>query len=120
MLPHAHISAPYTAHLPVTTYHDHDTTLYYLHMRYSYPCPQDTGRTARMLALKAQQAGETALFDCSQEQAFPYLQRDVKKSRNREVGSVAPACTHVACRRLWLADACGLSTHDDCILKYFN
>eukprot|EP00887_Chlorella_sp_A99_P000213 scaffold13.g213.t1 len=49
---------------------------------------KDTGRTARALALKAQQAGETALFDCSEEQAFPFLQRDVRKSRNREVAEL--------------------------------
>jgi hypothetical protein len=29
---------------------------------------KDTGKTARMLALKAQQGGEQALFDCSQEE----------------------------------------------------
>ena len=28
---------------------------------------KDTGKSGRMLALKAQQSGETALFDCSEE-----------------------------------------------------
>ncbi|KAL4422681.1 hypothetical protein ABPG75_008878 [Micractinium tetrahymenae] len=49
---------------------------------------KDTGKTARMLALKAQQNGEHNLFDCSLEDAFPYLQKDVKKSRNKEISEL--------------------------------
>lgn len=49
---------------------------------------KDTGKTARMLALKAQQNGETALFDCSEESGYPHASKDVKKSRNKEVQEV--------------------------------
>ncbi|KAL4525728.1 hypothetical protein Ndes2526B_g09336 [Nannochloris sp. 'desiccata'] len=49
---------------------------------------KDTGKTARMLALKAQQNGDTALFDCSEESGFPHASKDIKKSRNKEVQEV--------------------------------
>ncbi len=49
---------------------------------------KDTGKTARMLALKAQQNGDTALFDCSEEPGFPHASKDIKKSRNKEVQEV--------------------------------
>jgi hypothetical protein len=35
---------------------------------------KDTGKTARTLALKAQQGGEQALFDCSQEEVSGRMQ----------------------------------------------
>jgi activating signal cointegrator complex subunit 3 len=47
---------------------------------------KDTGKTARMLASKAQLAGETALFDCSEEAAHSLAARDAARSRNRELG----------------------------------
>jgi activating signal cointegrator complex subunit 3 len=49
---------------------------------------KDTGKTARMLALKAQQNGDTALFDCSEEPSFPHASKDAKKSRNKELQEV--------------------------------
>jgi activating signal cointegrator complex subunit 3 len=49
---------------------------------------KDTGRTARAMAIKAQQAGEMALFDCTVEEGHALAARDVKKSRNREVGEL--------------------------------
>lgn len=49
---------------------------------------KDTGKTARMLALKAQQNGDTALFDCSEEPQFAFAAKDVKKSRNKELAEV--------------------------------
>jgi len=49
---------------------------------------KDTGKTARMLALKAQQNGDAALFDCSEEFGFPHASKDIKKSRNKEVQEV--------------------------------
>ncbi|GAB4820015.1 hypothetical protein N2152v2_007061 [Parachlorella kessleri] len=49
---------------------------------------KDTGKSGRMLALKAQQSGETALFDCSEETAYPYAAKDMKKSRNRELAEL--------------------------------
>jgi len=49
---------------------------------------KDTGKTARMLALKAQQNGDTALFDCSEESGFPHASKEIKKSRNKEVQEV--------------------------------
>ena len=111
--------------------------------RYSAALPRgcsrkDTGKTARTLALKAQQNGEQALFDCTREevggraaavhggdaaaalrcgaqstqpcalhvrlpasshvacaccllQTYPYLQKDMKKSRNKEIGELFDA-----------------------------
>lgn len=44
---------------------------------------KDTGKTARTLAAKAQAAGDSLLFDCSEEDKYPYMQKDIKKSRNR-------------------------------------
>ena len=44
---------------------------------------KDAGKTGRTLVQKAQQAGETGLFDCSGEDQYAFLARDVKKSRNR-------------------------------------
>ncbi|PRW32956.1 activating signal cointegrator 1 complex subunit 3 isoform B [Chlorella sorokiniana] len=52
---------------------------------------KDTGKTARTLMLKAQQSGETNLFDCTLEEGFPYLQKEMKKSRNREIGELFEA-----------------------------
>ena len=44
---------------------------------------KDAGKTGRTLQMKAQQAGDTGLFDCSGEDQYPFLARDVKKSRNK-------------------------------------
>lgn len=44
---------------------------------------KDTGKTARTLVLKAQNAGEQALFDCSENPIYDLLMREVKKSRNK-------------------------------------
>ena len=44
---------------------------------------KDAGKTGRALVQKAQQAGETGLFDCTGEDQYAFLARDVKKSRNR-------------------------------------
>ena len=44
---------------------------------------KDTGKTARTLVLKAQNAGEQALFDCSDNPIYDLLMREVKKSRNK-------------------------------------
>ena len=44
---------------------------------------KDAGKTGRTLVMKAQQAGQSHLFDCSQEEQYPYVQRDVRKSRNK-------------------------------------
>jgi activating signal cointegrator complex subunit 3 len=49
---------------------------------------KETGKTARMLALKAQQNGETALFDCSEDPGYPLASKDAKKSRSREVAEL--------------------------------
>lgn len=46
---------------------------------------KDTGKTARMLALKAQQNGETAIFDCTEGENYHLASKDIKKSRNKEV-----------------------------------
>ncbi|KAK9850259.1 hypothetical protein WJX84_005584 [Apatococcus fuscideae] len=51
---------------------------------------KDTGKTARALAVKAQNAGDMALFDCSEHPQYGFLQKDVKKSRNREVQDLFP------------------------------
>jgi len=44
---------------------------------------KDTGKTGRTLVLKYQNAGESALFDCSENPVHALLMRDVKKSRNK-------------------------------------
>lgn len=44
---------------------------------------KDTGKTARALAVKAQNMGEAAQFDCSEEESYGLTQRDVKRSRNK-------------------------------------
>lgn len=47
---------------------------------------KDTGKTARMLALKAQQNSELALFDASADNPqFGLAAREARKSRNREI-----------------------------------
>ncbi|KAK9868384.1 hypothetical protein WJX84_004044 [Apatococcus fuscideae] len=51
---------------------------------------KDTGKTARALAVKAQNTGDMALFDCSEHPQYGFLQKDVKKSRNREVQDMFP------------------------------
>lgn len=49
---------------------------------------KDTGKTGRMLALKAQQHDERALFDCSEEPTFGFAAKDARKSRNRELSEL--------------------------------
>ena len=44
---------------------------------------KDTGKTGRTLVLKYQNAGDGALFDCSDNPVHALLMRDVKKSRNK-------------------------------------
>jgi activating signal cointegrator complex subunit 3 len=44
---------------------------------------KDTGKTARTLVAKAQNAGDSALFDCSEDPQYAFMQKDIKKSRNR-------------------------------------
>jgi activating signal cointegrator complex subunit 3 len=46
---------------------------------------KDTGKTGRMLAMKAQQNGETASFDCSNLEKYDLASKDAKKSRNKEM-----------------------------------
>ena len=44
---------------------------------------KDTGKTARALVTKAQNAGEVDLFDCSQAEQYAFMAKDVQRSRNR-------------------------------------
>lgn len=44
---------------------------------------KDTGKTARTLVTKAQNGGDGAVFDCSDQDAYPYMAKDVKRSRNK-------------------------------------
>ena len=44
---------------------------------------KDTGKSARMLVTKAQNSGDGAIFDCSDLDAYAYMARDVKRSRNK-------------------------------------
>lgn len=46
---------------------------------------KDTGKTARMLAMKAQQNGETSHFDCSNVERYDLASKDAKKSKNKEM-----------------------------------
>ena len=46
---------------------------------------KDTGKSARMLAMKAQQGGDTAAFDCSAVDRYDLVAKDAKKSRNKEM-----------------------------------
>ena len=50
---------------------------------------KDTGKTGRTLVLKYQNAGDGAVFDCSENPVHSLLMRDVKKSRNKCVESPA-------------------------------
>lgn len=52
---------------------------------------KETGKTARMIALKAQQYGETALFDCSSDSSYAFALKEVKKSNSREVSDLFDA-----------------------------
>ncbi|KAK9785880.1 hypothetical protein WJX73_006814 [Symbiochloris irregularis] len=49
---------------------------------------KDTGKTARALAVKAQNLGESGEFDCSDEENYGLTQRDIKRSRNKELQEV--------------------------------
>ncbi|CAL8464110.1 g3645 [Coccomyxa elongata] len=51
---------------------------------------KDTGKTARTLVTKAQNAGETDVFDCSEEPQYPFTQKEIKRSRNREIQDLFP------------------------------
>lgn len=73
---------------------------------------KDTGKTARTLVTKAQNAGETDVFDCSEEPQYPFTQKEIKRSRNR---CAAPALLRPDHRReifspetvrLWKTKAC--------------
>ena len=55
---------------------------------------KDTGKTARTLVTKAQNAGETELFDCTQAEQYPFMAKDVKRSRNRCLTDI-PCSMHV-------------------------
>ena len=44
---------------------------------------KDTGKSARMLQMKAQQGGETAAFDCQEEDGWHFMQQEIDKSKNR-------------------------------------
>ena len=78
---------------------------------------KDTGKTARMLATKAQLQGDSALFDCQEHPRYGLLQKDVKKSRNRcipalpaDVGlSSYKALRRSACPQLLLSQLASFS-----------
>lgn len=54
---------------------------------------KDTGKSARMLQMKAQQGGETAAFDCQEEDGWHFMQQEIDKSKNRFPSSLAyPGC----------------------------
>lgn len=46
---------------------------------------KDTGKSARMIATKAQTNGDTAIFDCSDAPRYDLAAKDAKKSRNKEL-----------------------------------
>lgn len=46
---------------------------------------KDTGKSARMIATKAQTNGDTAVFDCSDAPKYDLAAKDAKKSRNKEL-----------------------------------
>ena len=52
---------------------------------------KDTGKSARMLAMKAQQGGDTAVFDCSALDKYDLAVKDANKSRNKEMLEVFPS-----------------------------
>lgn len=61
---------------------------------------KDTGKSARTLVTKAQNAGDSAVFDCSDQDAYPYMAKDVKRSRNKcantyLVWNVLYLCRHI-------------------------
>ena len=44
---------------------------------------KDTGKSARMLQMKAQQGGDIAHFDCREEDGWHFMQQEIDKSKNR-------------------------------------
>ncbi|KAK9814715.1 hypothetical protein WJX72_010327 [[Myrmecia] bisecta] len=52
---------------------------------------KDTGKTARALMMKAQNYGDLALWDGQEHPRWAFAQKDVKKSRNKEVQELFPA-----------------------------
>ncbi|CAK0786311.1 hypothetical protein CVIRNUC_009524 [Coccomyxa viridis] len=52
---------------------------------------KDTGKSARMLQMKAQQGGETAAFDCQEEDGWHFMQQEIDKSKNREIMELFPS-----------------------------
>ena len=52
---------------------------------------KDTGKTARMLQMKAQQGGDMAHFDCREEEGWHFMQQEIDKSKNRHAGE--KSCT---------------------------
>lgn len=44
---------------------------------------KDTGKTARTLGTKAQNAAQTALFDCKEHLRYALAAKDIAKSRNK-------------------------------------
>ena len=56
---------------------------------------KDTGKTARTLVTKAQNAGDGAVFDCSDQDAYPYMAKDVKRSRNKCANNLSRRALHL-------------------------
>jgi hypothetical protein len=59
------------------TLHKGHQAMVFVHSR------KDTGKTARTLVAKAQNGGDTEAFDCTQHEQYPFMLRDIRKSRNR-------------------------------------
>ena len=53
---------------------------------------KDTGKSARMLQMKAQQGGETAPFDCTEEDGWHFMQQEIDKSKNRRGPEARDRC----------------------------
>ena len=82
---------------------------------------KDTGKSARMLQMKAQQGGETAAFDCQEEDGWHFMQQEIDKSKNRYLCSAAYAgcvlLSHkkIPLRRAWQA---GLCAHESVLIMH--
>ena len=67
---------------------------------------KDTGKSARTLQMKAQQGGETAAFDCQEEDGWHFMKQEIDKSKNRcafVLAYPAVSCASAGMRDVWRA-----------------
>lgn len=82
---------------------------------------KDTGKTARTLVTKAQNAGETDVFDCSEEPQYPFTQKEIKRSRNRYAAPERLRLAHYASSPSMVGQcSCRVETDDNVALALLS